>query len=190
MIHCNLSVLLAERRIRISKVAADTGISRTTLTALAQNDSKGIQLNTLNTLCIYLGISPGELFAFSPVEIIPESAVGLDTVHFRVQFAIQSRRGIWRCCFDGYIREGTEIVFYLTSGVDNEPVGIELMNTMKKLPIVLIRDIESDLVHLITKSVLPKFNSCRSRIEGGESYQVVWPDLKNSEQKEKPSEEG
>ena len=69
MVFCNLSVLLAERRLKISKVSADTGISRTTLTALCQNAGKGVQTDTINTLCMYLGVSVGDLFSFYPFDI-------------------------------------------------------------------------------------------------------------------------
>lgn len=41
MILTNLKVLLAERNLSISKVSNDTGISRTTLTALSSNNCKG-----------------------------------------------------------------------------------------------------------------------------------------------------
>lgn len=68
MILCNLSVLLAERRLRISKVALDTGISRTTLTALSRNSGKGIQFDTANQLCIYLGVDLGQLFTVVPFD--------------------------------------------------------------------------------------------------------------------------
>lgn len=69
MVRCNLSVLLAERNLKITKVCKDTGISRTTLTYLANNYSKGIQYDTLNTLCTYLQVTPGELISFIPVDI-------------------------------------------------------------------------------------------------------------------------
>lgn len=69
MIKCNLPVLLAERGLKITKVSNDTGISRTTLTALNNNYSQGIQFDTLNKLCNYLKISPGELFLYVPFEI-------------------------------------------------------------------------------------------------------------------------
>lgn len=52
MIKCNLAVLLAERGLKLTTVSNDTGISRTTLTALANNKNSGIQFDTLNTLCI------------------------------------------------------------------------------------------------------------------------------------------
>lgn len=69
MVRCNLSILLAERNLKITKVAKDTSISRTTLTYLANNYSKGIQYETLNTLCNYLHVTPGDLISYVPVDI-------------------------------------------------------------------------------------------------------------------------
>lgn len=68
MIKCNLAVLLAERNLKISELSKRTGISRTTLTALSQNQSKGIQFDTFDTICSYLKISPNELFLQVPFE--------------------------------------------------------------------------------------------------------------------------
>ena len=72
MIACNLQVLLAKKGLKIAKVSRDTKISRTTLTALCSNTStpKGIRFETINTLCTYLDVQPGELFEFYPIEII------------------------------------------------------------------------------------------------------------------------
>ena len=69
MIRCNLAVLLAERNLKISKVSKDTGISRTTLTSLNSNYSQGIQFDTMNTLCLYLGIAPEKLINYIPFDI-------------------------------------------------------------------------------------------------------------------------
>lgn len=69
MLKTNLAVLLAERDLRITKVAEDTGISRTTLTSLASNSSQGIQFDTLNRLCIYLQVTPERFFSFIPYEV-------------------------------------------------------------------------------------------------------------------------
>ncbi|WP_143461519.1 helix-turn-helix domain-containing protein [Levilactobacillus enshiensis] len=68
MIRSNLAVLLTEKQIKISKMANDTGISRTTLTALSQNTNKMIQMGTINTICTYLESSPSELFEFLPFD--------------------------------------------------------------------------------------------------------------------------
>ena len=69
MIFCNLKVLMAERNISVSKMSEDTGISRTTITALCGNKSGGIQFDTLNTICGYLNVLPNEVILFSPHKI-------------------------------------------------------------------------------------------------------------------------
>ena len=69
MIACTLAALLAQRGLKITKVSADTGISRTTLTEIVAGRNKGVYLDTLNTLCRYLNVKPGEFFIYSPIDI-------------------------------------------------------------------------------------------------------------------------
>ncbi len=69
MIISNLEALLKERKLKISKVSVDTGISRTTLTMLCNNTGKGVQFDTANDLCIYLNIDMGQLFTTLPFDI-------------------------------------------------------------------------------------------------------------------------
>ncbi len=73
MILCNLAVLLGQRKMKISKLAADTGISRTTLTALYYNTGRGVQFDTANVLCMYLNIGMGELFTTLLFDLTVES---------------------------------------------------------------------------------------------------------------------
>ena len=68
MIKNNFNTLMAERLLKITRVANDTGISRTTLTALSQEMNKGVQMDTLNTLCNYFNITPCEFFDYIPYE--------------------------------------------------------------------------------------------------------------------------
>lgn len=65
----NLPALLAERRLTLSRVSADTGLSRTTLTALTNGSAKGVQFETLNALCQYLNAAPGDLFLYRPFDL-------------------------------------------------------------------------------------------------------------------------
>ena len=58
----NLRVLLAKKKLKISDVAAETGLSRTTVRALFYETAKGIQFHTLEVLCKYLECEVGELF--------------------------------------------------------------------------------------------------------------------------------
>lgn len=63
MIKCNLAVIMAERALRMVDVIEGTKIAKATIRALYHNSGKGIQFETMNTLCEYLDISPGELFS-------------------------------------------------------------------------------------------------------------------------------
>lgn len=69
MIFNRLKMLLSERELTISQVAKDTGLSRTTLTYMVQNNSKGIQLATLNQLCQYLHVRPDDFFEYYPFDV-------------------------------------------------------------------------------------------------------------------------
>lgn len=69
MIRNNLAIILAERQIKITKVSNDTGISRTTLTALVQNSSKMVQIETVNKICLYLDLTTNDFFSFVPLDV-------------------------------------------------------------------------------------------------------------------------
>ena len=69
MIFSNLSTILGKKKLRISDVIANTKISRPTLTALFYDSGKGINFSTLNELCRYLNVQPGDLFRFYDLDI-------------------------------------------------------------------------------------------------------------------------
>ena len=81
MIVCNLETILKERHLKISKVSADTKISRTTLAALCNNAGKGVQFDTMNTLCMYLNIKPNQFFTAIPFDISVASVKWMDSVN-------------------------------------------------------------------------------------------------------------
>lgn len=68
MIRNNLLTLLSERELKATRVASDTGIARSTLSSLTNNDSKMIQLETVNTLCRYLNVTPNDFFEYLPFD--------------------------------------------------------------------------------------------------------------------------
>lgn len=75
MIKCNLAVILAERGIKITDLAEKTKLSRTTLTQLYYNQGKGIQFETLEKICDYLNITPGELLKYVDFKILIDEAI-------------------------------------------------------------------------------------------------------------------
>lgn len=64
MINNKFSAVLGGRLLKISKVAEDTGISRTTLTNLYYRRTEHISFDVLNKLCKYLGCGINDLFEF------------------------------------------------------------------------------------------------------------------------------
>lgn len=66
MIKNRFAILLAERGLKISDVYDITGISRSTLTKLSNNESSAVQFDTLNRICTALDIGPSEFFDYYP----------------------------------------------------------------------------------------------------------------------------
>ena len=64
MIDNKFSAILGSRIIKISKVARDTGISRTTLTNIYYKRSTYITFAVLNKLCEYLECGVDDLFPY------------------------------------------------------------------------------------------------------------------------------
>ncbi|MEY8463303.1 helix-turn-helix domain-containing protein [Streptococcus merionis] len=70
MIKNNLKRILEQRGISINKLSNETGISRPTLTSLANNESQGIQFETLEKILVHLKVSLTDLF-----EIVTETNI-------------------------------------------------------------------------------------------------------------------
>ncbi|MEX6642420.1 helix-turn-helix transcriptional regulator [Clostridium perfringens] len=100
MIRCNLSILLAERNLKITKVSKDTGVSRTTLTSLSNNYSQGIQFDTINTLCNYLKVTPEQLITYIPIDISVEK-IDLYGESMTINLIIIENNRAYKCSMPG-----------------------------------------------------------------------------------------
>ena len=69
MIINNFSEILGRKKLKITTVSKETGITRPTLTSLYYGSGKGISFDVLNKLCGFLDVSPSDLFTFYPVDI-------------------------------------------------------------------------------------------------------------------------
>lgn len=82
MIKCNLAVLMAERGLNIQDVSNATKLSRTTISALVNENGKGIQFDTMNDLCELLKVTPGQLFTHislsNEIQLISFDDVSID----------------------------------------------------------------------------------------------------------------
>lgn len=187
MVRCNLSVLLAERNLKITKVCKDTGISRTTLTYLVNNYSKGIQYDTLNTLCTYLSISPGDLISYVPVDIsyIHVERTGDNNEQLEIEFEL-TFKGITRKC---NLCGNVSIYFSTLDKTSNLQLPYEvvidvdlldadgdpdweaennfILNAFQALPVTFLKDIEHDISSIIVNDISEEYglDDYRDQIE-------------------------
>lgn len=68
MIRCRLNRLMGERRLKIADVVRDTGLPRSTVTALWKDNATRIELPVLSILCRFFNCDISELLEFSSDE--------------------------------------------------------------------------------------------------------------------------
>ena len=179
MILCNLAAIMGERRLKISKVAADTGISRTTLTALYYDYGKGVQFDTANKLCEYLDVDMSELFIFAPVDYRFEAVEYNDGSHegfVFVELATKQRTTLIKLKFikgvkyrtalaqNGEVfRQALSNTFLVTNDFVNSEDQDEIFfyKTMEGMPGVVKEAFQRDLADYIAGNVSDE--ECRMR---------------------------
>lgn len=57
-------MLMAQKRINISELNRETGISRTLLTLMHKDDVSRIDLESMNKLCAFFDCSVGDIFEY------------------------------------------------------------------------------------------------------------------------------
>ena len=68
MILSKFPVVLAEKKLRVADVVRATGMSKSTLHKLYNEESSRIDFNTVNELCKFLDVQVGDLFVYFPDE--------------------------------------------------------------------------------------------------------------------------
>jgi putative transcriptional regulator len=66
MIRCKLSTLMGRDKLRISDVVRETGLNRSTVTALYKETATRINLPAIDQLCRLFHCQVGELFEHLP----------------------------------------------------------------------------------------------------------------------------
>ncbi|AOY43343.1 MULTISPECIES: helix-turn-helix transcriptional regulator [Psychrobacter] len=72
MILCNLPVLLAERRMKVADLIRMTGISKSTMHKIYNEQTSRIDFETMDKICEALDIGVGDLFTYVPNESLDE----------------------------------------------------------------------------------------------------------------------
>jgi len=68
MIRCHLARMMGERKMRISDVARETGLSRATVTLLYKETAQKVNLNAVEKICTLFNCGIEDFF-----EIVPSS---------------------------------------------------------------------------------------------------------------------
>ncbi|WP_447408521.1 helix-turn-helix domain-containing protein [Weissella confusa] len=177
MIRTTLSVLLAERGERQDEISKITGISKATLSNIANNKTAGIQYDNLEALAIYFDISVGELFDFSPYKFTPAlyrepSSIPLPnfdedkTPHDQLLdddfYLFGSKIDILK---PGYKRSSAKMYLYkYTNRNDNQSyidvqVDGDFFEIMRNLPIAFKKEVQREIADFIETNFKETLNA-------------------------------
>lgn len=152
-----LNVLLTEHNLTITKMSKDTGLSRTTLTLLANNHTQGIQFDTLNKICLYLNINPSDFFEFIPLEIAA-NVVNFSEKQFDLQVSFLEQNKVSYFLLDGYYNLSETDIFidlsfskYISSDDKKSCVSM-----FKKVPVSIFKQIELDILNQFSSKLKNK----------------------------------
>ena len=120
MIKNNFNELVAQRKLKITRISNDTGISRPTLNWLTRDDGKGIQYDTLNKLCNYFNVTPSEFFSYIPYdisfnfEVMDEKGEVINQVD-KIEYTEKKRAFLFINVFDnkGIKKHTFELLYYV-----------------------------------------------------------------------------
>ncbi len=65
-IRINLDVMMAKRKIGLSELAAEVGITLANLSILKNSHAKAVRFSTLDAICRALDCQPGDILEFVP----------------------------------------------------------------------------------------------------------------------------
>lgn len=164
MVRCNLAILLAERNLKITLVSNETGISRTTLTSLANNYSKGIQFETLNTLCNYLKVTPNQLLSYLPIDItikkieIEEKLLKIELlIHHKGIVETHSIYGKLDFSFHKENLTSWKVFITLTSDDEQTETNRFIKDAFQALPVPFFNDVQQEISNSIHQKLLDEF---------------------------------
>ncbi|MBU6943332.1 helix-turn-helix transcriptional regulator [Staphylococcus sp. CWZ226] len=156
MIKSRLSILMAERGLKIADLYEDTGISKTTLMAISENTGKGVQYDTIDKLCIYLGVTPCEFFDYAPFQInISQTINSSDEIGVNVKTNSSERTyyltfKIESDSSDEIFIEDKNITHFITIDISEKNYSEELFDILDKVSISFITEIKRNLIDTIT----------------------------------------
>lgn len=74
MIVINIDVMLAKRKMSVTQLAGQIGITLANLSILKNGKAKAVKIETLNKICRALDCQPGDLLEYQPDDLEKEDA--------------------------------------------------------------------------------------------------------------------
>ena len=68
----NLDVMLAKRKMSLTELSENVGITMSNLSILKKSKAKAIRFSTLESICKVLNCQPGDILEYTPDENPPE----------------------------------------------------------------------------------------------------------------------
>lgn len=136
MIKNNLAVILAERGLKMIDVINATGINKNTISSLVNNKASGIQYDTLEKICDFLDITPGELLIRYKFSInVLERDIYFDEIDYKLNVSVND--------------ESFETIARLT--IDRDPKKTVVTFSGNILPLVMLpkEKVQEELVNVI-----------------------------------------
>ena len=65
-IRVNLDVMLAKRKMSVTELSEEVGITMANISILKNEKAKAIRFSTLNEICRALDCQPGDILAYEP----------------------------------------------------------------------------------------------------------------------------
>lgn len=105
MIRLKFGEIISAKKIRQIDISHDTGISRNTLSALTNNSTDMIRLETVDLLCSHLGITPCEFFEYYPGDLKVSAGTSYidEVMEYAVEVlvSVQTKEKIYRASVKG-----------------------------------------------------------------------------------------
>ncbi|MGK5512210.1 helix-turn-helix domain-containing protein [Brevibacillus formosus] len=137
MIKCNLAILLAERGLKMSDVINETKLAKNTVRSLYYNEAKGIQFETLTTLCDYFDVDVGELLTKLDIKVDLNSLEKLSENTYKAILHVNS----------GYKKASGNVHFFIHRSSEYESVELviplniyQILSTFKQIEIQYVKD--------------------------------------------------
>tara|TARA_B100000900_G_scaffold353172_1_gene321199 strand:- start:398 stop:631 length:234 start_codon:yes stop_codon:yes gene_type:complete len=68
----NLDIMLAKRKMSLTELSENVGITMSNLSILKKSKAKAIRFSTLESICKVLNCQPGDILEYIPDENAPE----------------------------------------------------------------------------------------------------------------------